>query len=104
MAPKSLQFMHNCGFLNTNSFLNARKHKIYRGICARQLSVLVLNCGSSSIKFKILDSESGEVTLDGQANNLNTNKVTLLVYINQKFLTNKILMFCVNILICIFLS
>ena len=76
MTPKSIQFMQNCGFLNTNNFLNSRKHKISRGICARQLSVLVLNCGSSSIKFKILDSESGEITLDGQANNLNTNKVS----------------------------
>jgi len=37
-------------------------------------SVLVLNCGSSSIKFQVVSPDSGEVTLKGQADNLNTDK------------------------------
>ena len=85
MTSKSIHFFQKSGFLTNNNFQNAPKHKISCGISARQLSVLVLNCGSSSIKFKILDTESGEVTLDGQANNLNTNKVSFT------FLSNKIL-------------
>ncbi len=84
MSFKSLHFFQKSGFLTNNNIPNASQHKICCGIGARQLSVLVLNCGSSSIKFKILDTESGEVTLDGQANNLNTNKVSFILFINLK--------------------
>ena len=81
MSFKNLHLFQKSGFLTNNNIQNAPKHKICCGIGARQLSVLVLNCGSSSIKFKILDTESGEVTLDGQANNLNTNKVSFTFFI-----------------------
>ena len=61
-------------------------NKIICGIIARQLNVLVLNCGSSSIKFKIVDTDSKEVSFDGQASNLNTNKVRFFFVMKQNFL------------------
>ena len=39
--------------------------------------VFVLNCGSSSIKFQLMEPESGEVHLKGIAENLNTPRATL---------------------------
>jgi len=39
--------------------------------------VFVLNCGSSSIKFQLIEPESGDVHLKGLAENLNTPRATL---------------------------
>ncbi|WP_316359311.1 acetate/propionate family kinase [Candidatus Neptunichlamydia sp. REUL1] len=39
--------------------------------------VFVLNCGSSSIKFQLIEPESGDVHLKGLAENLNTSRATL---------------------------
>ncbi len=39
--------------------------------------VFVLNCGSSSIKFQLIEPESGNVHLNGLAENLNTSRATL---------------------------
>jgi len=43
-------------------------------ISRRFISVLVLNCGSSSLKFQILHTTHGQVKLRGQADNLNTSQ------------------------------
>lgn len=40
-------------------------------------TVFVLNCGSSSIKFQLIQPESGKVLLKGLAENLNTNRASL---------------------------
>ena len=40
-------------------------------------TVFVLNCGSSSIKFQIIEPESGKVALKGIAENLKTNRASL---------------------------
>lgn len=40
-------------------------------------SVFVLNCGSSSIKFQLIEVESANVLLKGIAENLNTQRATL---------------------------
>ena len=39
--------------------------------------VFVLNCGSSSIKFQLIEPESGDVHLKGLAENLNTSRAML---------------------------
>lgn len=40
-------------------------------------AVFVLNCGSSSIKFQLIQPESGKVLLKGLAENLNTDRAVL---------------------------
>ncbi len=40
-------------------------------------TVFVLNCGSSSIKFQLIEPESGKVLLKGLAENLNTDRACL---------------------------
>lgn len=40
-------------------------------------TVFVLNCGSSSIKFQLIEPESGKVLLKGLAENLNTRRASL---------------------------
>ncbi|MBF5059698.1 acetate/propionate family kinase [Candidatus Neptunochlamydia vexilliferae] len=40
-------------------------------------TVFVLNCGSSSIKFQLIEPESGKVHLKGLAENLGTDRATL---------------------------
>ncbi|MCB1107576.1 MAG: acetate kinase [Chlamydiia bacterium] len=39
--------------------------------------IFVLNCGSSSIKFQLIEPESGQIHLKGIAENLNTSRATL---------------------------
>ncbi len=41
------------------------------------MNVLVLNCGSSSAKFAVLDAATGEEHLSGNAQRLNSNEATL---------------------------
>ncbi|XP_023347475.1 uncharacterized protein LOC111716268 isoform X3 [Eurytemora carolleeae] len=45
---------------------------------SRNLSVLVLNAGSSSIKFQVLDTSTGEHRVKGLAQNLNKSKGELV--------------------------
>lgn len=42
------------------------------------MSVFVLNCGSSSIKFQVIQPESGNVLLKGMAENIGTNRCALI--------------------------
>ena len=44
--------------------------------------VLVLNCGSSSIKFAILDAESGATSLSGIAEQLGNEAASLTIKYN----------------------
>lgn len=39
--------------------------------------VLVINCGSSSIKFSVMDAQSQDVLLTGIAEGINTERATL---------------------------
>lgn len=45
--------------------------------------VLVINCGSSSIKFSVMDAESQDVLLAGIAEGINTERATLSVNGNE---------------------
>ena len=45
--------------------------KLTKGTCTR---VMVLNCGSSSIKFQVVDKAANKAVLDGQADRLNTSE------------------------------
>ncbi len=46
--------------------------------------VLVINCGSSSLKFAIVDPSSGETLVDGLAENINGNNASLSWKIGQQ--------------------
>ncbi len=41
--------------------------------------VLVINCGSSSVKFSVLDASSGDALLLGLADGINTEKAFISV-------------------------
>lgn len=45
-----------------------------RGVSTNSHRVMVLNCGSSSIKFQVVDPTTGEAVLGGQADRLNTQE------------------------------
>ena len=45
--------------------------KLAKGASTR---VMVLNCGSSSIKFQVMDKAANKAVLEGQADRLNTSE------------------------------
>lgn len=51
-------------------------------------AVFVLNCGSSSIKFQLIEPKSGRVLLKGLAENLNTSRASLKWSNQSKQLSN----------------
>jgi len=55
-------------------FVGLSKHPSCTKLGLRHLSVLVMNCGSSSVKFKIIDTTLGQTKFKGQAENITGNK------------------------------
>lgn len=67
-------------------------------------TVFVLNCGSSSIKFQLIEPESGEILLRGIAENLKTSRATLKWSDCSKSLENSDYRFAIDEILKLFES
>ncbi|MDJ0652249.1 MAG: acetate kinase [Simkaniaceae bacterium] len=65
-------------------------------------TVFVLNCGSSSIKFQLIEPQSGHIILKGMAENLNTSRALLKWSDQSKSLKNSDHCFAVDEILKLF--